>query len=135
MGWENWATIGFQLVALIFVSGGVVAVVRQKVVDIGVNLENLKKDIGSDMAEIKDTMGDRMGKIEDNLDKLTTVMVAQARHEERMNSFDQRMLAQSSRFDDFVRQQGDTGDRLARMVENTITRVNELADRGFKRAS
>lgn len=121
-----------NIATLIFVAGGAIMVLRQKTQDLGTSLEGIKKDLSVDIAEIKDDMGGRMGKIEDNLDKLTVVTVQQARHDERMNAMDQRQLSQAQRIDEIVRLQGERDERMARMVENTISRVNTLADKGVR---
>lgn len=131
--WE-WAAPLIQVVTFIFVSGGAVFVLRQKTHDLGNHLGDLKEDLSKDIAQIKGDMVNRMGKIEDNLEKLTVVTVQQARHDERMNAMDQRQISQAKRIDDFMREQNEAQSRLARMVENTISRVNELADKGIRPA-
>src|SRR5262245_51920116 len=130
----EWIVPLVNLVTLIFISGGALFVIRQKTIDLGIALETIKKDLGIDISEVKESMGDRMGRIEDNLEKLTVVTVNQARHDERLNALDQRLLGQGQRMDDFIRQQGEALERMARMVENVISRVNALADQGVRPA-
>lgn len=78
------------------------------------------------------SLGKRMVGIETEMKQIVAVLVTQGRHEERMDAMDQRVLAQGRRLDEFMRGHAESLDRMARMVENTISRVNNLADRGLK---
>lgn len=78
------------------------------------------------------SLGKRMVGIETEMKQIVAVLVTQGRHEERMNSMDQRVLAQGRRLDEFMKAHADALSNMARMVENTVSRVNNLADRGMK---
>src|SRR5882672_221174 len=51
------------------------------------------------VAEIKNTIGGRMDKVETRLDALQSILVSEARQDERIAAMDQRMLAQGARID------------------------------------
>jgi len=105
MNWEG-LTVLLNLGAVVFGAGGLVYAVN-----------NLSK---------------RMIGLEVEMKQMVTVMVTQGRQEERMNAMDQRVLAQGQRLDEFMKAQGQSLNNMARMVENTVSRVNNLADRGLK---
>lgn len=77
-------------------------------------------------------VGKRMTGLEAEMKQMVAVLVTQARQDERMNAMDERVLSQGKRLDAFMRSQTEAQERMARMVENTISRVNQIADRGLK---
>jgi len=105
MNWEG-LTVLLNLGAVVFGAGGLVYAVNN--------------------------LGKRMVGLELEMKQMVTVLVTQGRQEERMTAMDQRVLAQGQRLDEFMRAHGQSMDRMARMVESTVTRVNNLADRGLK---
>jgi len=78
------------------------------------------------------SLGKRMAGVEAEMKQMVAVLVTQGRHEERMNAMDERVLSQGKRLDAFVKSQTEAQERMARMVESTISRVNQIADKGFK---
>lgn len=72
----------------------------------------------------------RMVGLELEMKQLVAVMVTQGRQEERMSAMDQRLLSQGKRLDEFIIAHSQNIERMGRMIENTISRVNNLADRG-----
>ena len=74
----------------------------------------------------------RMEGIEVEMKQIVAILVVQGRHEERMNAMDERLLAQGKRLDEFVKAQLDAQERMARLVESTISRVNAIADRNLR---
>lgn len=105
MNWEG-LTVLLNLGAVVFGAGGLVYAVNN--------------------------LGKRMVGLEIEMKQMVTVMVTQGRQDERMTAMDERILAQGKRLDKFMEAQSQSMNNMARMVENTISRVNNLADRGLR---
>ena len=105
MPWEAMGVL-INLAAIVFAAGGITYAVN--------------------------SLGKRMAGVEAEMKQMVAVLITQGRHEERMNAMDERILSQGKRLDSFMKTQAEAQERMARMVENTVSRVNTIADKGLK---
>lgn len=102
----GWAQLWVTVASIFFVSGGTMGVLHFQAKALSERLKGME-------AEMK---------------QITQILVNQATQGVRLDTMDQRLNAQGKRLDEQIKATNDQIQSMARMVENTISRMNSLLD-------
>jgi septal ring factor EnvC (AmiA/AmiB activator) len=108
---HSWLQLFITVGAMVFLSGATIAALK-------VQAEGTTR---------------RLAEIEEEMKKMQQVLINQATQAVRLDTMDQRLSSQGARLDAALESHNKGLQSMARMVEATVSRVNNLIDEEHKK--